>query len=98
LLEGSVALLELAQLGGLGLGDTRFHAVFDVGLLQPVAQRGVRDPEVLGDPDQRGLAFPGYPDDVLAEFGGIGLGTTSYRARKVPKGRRVQGCLLSEVR
>ena len=60
LLEQAVALLDLTQLGGLGLCQTGTHAVFDVRLLQPVRKRRFGDPEVLGDLGQWRLAFASH--------------------------------------
>ena len=51
----------------------------EINLLDPVAQRLVRDPQVLGD---LGARFPGLPrqaDGFLAELQGIGRACSGHR-------------------
>src|SRR5690606_1629475 len=57
-------------------GDAGLHAVLDIGGTQPLRDRHLMDPEVLGDLCQRhtGTTVPGDPHDVLTKLTGIGPG------------------------
>ena len=68
--HGGVRLLQIPDLGGLGLGDAGANAVLDVGDLQPAVQAGLRDAEVPGDLGQRSLLAAGHGNDVAAELRG----------------------------
>ena len=74
LLEQTVALLQLADLGLLGQRQTFTLTVFDLGSLDLASKAGLRDAEVLGDPAHRGFSSPGDCDDVAAELLGERFG------------------------
>jgi hypothetical protein len=62
----------LAELERIGRGGARTNTLLDVGTLEPVAQGGVGDPEVLGNLIERNFPFAGNRDNVAAELRGIG--------------------------
>src|SRR5690606_37616659 len=66
----------LTQLPCVLRGDAGLHAVLDIGGTQPLRDRHLMDPEVLGDLRQRhtGTTVPGDPHDVLTKLTGIGPG------------------------
>src|SRR5690606_34364521 len=66
----------LTQLPCVLRGDAGLHAVLDIGGTQPLRDRHLMDPEVLGDLCQRhtGTTVPGDPHDVLTKLTGIGPG------------------------
>src|SRR5690606_32729313 len=66
----------LTQLPSVLRGDAGLHAVLDIGGTQPLRDRHLMDPEVLGDLCQRhtGTTVPGDPHDVLTKLTGIGPG------------------------
>lgn len=68
------AFPRLAKFGRFLLRHAGADTVLDLGLLQPVMQGRLGDPEVLGDLRQRGLVLPGHGNDIAAELGRVGLG------------------------
>ncbi len=66
LLQQPITFLDLTQFDTLGLGQSRPMAVFDIGLLGPVMQTGLRNPEVLRDLNQRSLTLTGHRHDIVA--------------------------------
>src|SRR5690606_15127153 len=68
LLQQPVPPTQFTHLGSLILRLTRAAAFLDIGLLHPVRQRLIRDPEVLRDLRERhpALTRSGNRDNVLA--------------------------------
>jgi hypothetical protein len=81
---------------GRARGDSGLHAVLDVGLTDPLRDRHLVSPDVLGDLGQRytGTTVAGDPDDVFAELARVGLG----RSNILPAWQPVKRSQMSQIR
>ena len=82
LLKQPVAFLQLPQLGGVGLLQSRPDPVLDLSPFQPVKQGPLADPEILRDLTQGRFMFPRDRDSVATELFGVMLGHDDHPSRR----------------
>jgi len=81
----------MRQTGGIGFGEPRAHAVFDASFVEPVIERGFRDPEITCDLAECGLAASSDCDHVATELGGVRLRHGNHPFRRTEVLKRLEG-------